>query len=200
VLLVGGQGRSPLVRRRLEESLGVRVRADVDATGSAALGAALLGQGLLDAEAGKPGATASEVLSVPIGVAERGGTFRRVLERNTRLPAEKTLVLPVQTGLLVLALFQGPSPVALENEYLGTLAFSIERPGELEVHFSLSVDGTLTLAATLPGTRRQPVRLAVDMPSEAELEATIFHSPLEGEPEARPGGLLSGLRKLFGRR
>jgi molecular chaperone DnaK len=44
------------------------------------------------------------------------------------------------------------------------------------------------------------VRLAVDMPSEAELEATIFHSPLEGEPEARPGGLLSGLRKLFGRR
>lgn len=200
VLLLGGQGRSPLVRRRLEEGLGVPVRADVDATGSVALGAALLGRGLLDAEAGKPGATISEVLSVPIGVAERGGTLRRVLERNTRLPAEKTLALPVTPGHLVLALFQGPSPVAVENEYLGTLAFSIERPGEAEVHFSLSQDGTLSLAATLPGVKRHPVVLVADMPEDSELEALMAHSPLEGEPEARPGGLLSGLRKLFGRR
>ncbi len=200
VLLLGGQGRSPLVRRRLEESLGVPVRADVDATGSVALGAALLGRGLLDAEAGKPGATVSEVLSVPIGVAERGGTLRRVLERNTRLPAEKTLVLPVTPGHLVIALFQGPSPVAAENEYLGTLAFSIERPGEAEVHFSLSQDGTLSLAATLPGVKRHPVVLATEMPEDTELETLMAHSPLEGEPEARPGGLLSGLRKLFGRR
>ncbi|MFY0570676.1 TIGR02266 family protein [Archangium lansingense] len=200
VLLLGGQGRSPLVRRRLEESLGVPVRADVEATHSVALGAALLGQGLLDAAAGKPGATVSEVLSVPIGVAERGGTLRRVLERNTRLPAEKTLVLPVTPGPLTLALFQGPSPVAAENEYLGTLAFSIERPGEAEVHFSLSQDGTLSLAATLPGVKRHTVFPAMDMPEDAELEAVIARSPLEGEPEARPGGLLSGLRKLFGRR
>ncbi|WP_375767317.1 TIGR02266 family protein [Archangium gephyra] len=204
VLLLGGQGRSPLVRRRLEESLGVPVRADMEfpheATHSVALGAALLGQGLLDAAAGKPGATVSEVLSVPIGVAERGGTLRRVLERNTRLPAEKTLVLPVTPGPLTLALFQGPSPVAAENEYLGTLAFSIERAGEAEVHFSLSQDGILSLAATLPGVKRHAVTLALDMPEDAELEAVMARSPLEGEPEARPGGLLSGLRKLFGRR
>ncbi|WNG52368.1 Hsp70 family protein [Archangium minus] len=200
VLLLGGQGRSPLVRRRLEESLGVPVRADVEAPHSAALGAALLGQGILDAAAGKPGATVSEVLSVPIGVAERGGTLRRVLERNTRLPAEKTLVLPVTPGPLTLALFQGPSPVAAENEYLGTLSFTVERPGEAEVHFSLSQDGTLSLAATLPGVKRHAVTLATDMPEDAELEAVIARSPLEGEPESRPGGLLSGLRKLFGRR
>ena len=201
VLLLGGQGRSPLVRRRLEESLGVPVRTDVEATHSAALGAALLGQGMLDAAAGKPGATVSEVLSVPIGVAERGGTLRRVLERNTRLPAEKTLVIPVPTpGPLTLALFQGLSSVAAENEYLGTLHFTLERPGEAEVHFSLSQDGTLSLAATLPGGKRHPVTLAADMPEDADLEAVMARSPLEGEPEARPGGLLSGLRKLFGRR
>jgi uncharacterized protein (TIGR02266 family) len=200
VLLLGGQGRSPLVRRRLEESLGVPVRADVDSAHSAALGAALLGQGLLDAAAGKPGASVSEVLSVPIGVAERGGTLRRVLERNTRLPAEKTLVIPVTPGPLSLALFQGPSPVAAENEYLGSLAFTLERPGELEVHFSLSQDGILSLAATLPGVKRHAVSLSTDMPEDAELEALMARSPLEGEPEARPGGLLSGLRKLFGRR
>lgn len=200
VLLLGGQGRSPLVRRRLEESLGVPVRADVEATHPEALGAALLGQGILDAEAGKPGATVSEVLSVPIGVGERGGTLRRVLERNTRLPAEKTLGVPVQPGPLVLTLFQGPSPVATENEYLGSLLFTIERPGEAEVHFSLSQDGTLSLSATLPGMKRQAVTLAAAMPEDAELEAFLTRSPLEGDPGTRPSGLLSGLRKLFGRR
>ncbi len=200
VVLVGGQGRAPLVRRRLEESLGVPVQADVEPLGSAALGAALLGQGILDTEAGKPGATISEVLSVPLGVGERGGTLRRVFERNTRLPAEKTLVIPVTPGPLALALFQGPSLLAPENEYLGALSFNVERPGEAEVHFSLSQDGTLTLAATLPGTKRQPVTLASEMVEDADLEALLARSPLEGQPENRPGGLLSGIRKLFGRR
>jgi len=48
--------------------------------------------------------------------------------------------------------------------------------------------------------QHHPVTLAADMPEDAELEAVIARSPLEGEPETRPGGLLSGLRKLFGRR
>ncbi|WP_164009875.1 Hsp70 family protein [Pyxidicoccus trucidator] len=201
VLLVGGQSRAPLVRRRLEESLGVPVRDDVDPRGTVALGAALLGQGLLLAEAGKPAATVSEVLSAPIGVAERGGTLRRVLERNTRLPTSKTLVLPVTApGPLELVLFQGPSPLAAENEYLGKLALFVERPGEVELHFALSADGALSLEATLPGAKRKPVSLAAEDLDDTTRDSLIGRSPLVGEPETRPGGLLSGLKKLFGRR
>ncbi|WP_044900794.1 Hsp70 family protein [Myxococcus stipitatus] len=200
VLLVGGQGRTPLVRRRLEESLGVPVRDDVDARGAAALGAALLGHGLLLAESGKPAASVSEVLTAPIGVAERGGTLRRVLERTTRLPAGKTLVLPTTPGPLELALFQGASPLAAENEYLGRLSLNVERAGEVELHFALSADGTLSLEATLPGVRRQPVSLSLEDLDDAAREALVARSPLQGEPEARPSGLLSGLKKLFGRR
>nr|WP_254624898.1 Hsp70 family protein [Myxococcus sp. CA051A] len=200
VLLVGGQGRTPLVRRRLEESLGVPVRDDVDARGGVALGAALLGRGIVLAEGGKPAASVSEVLSAPIGVAERGGTLRRVLERTTRLPAGKTLVIPIAPGPLELALFQGPSPLAAENEYLGRLSLNVERAGEVELHFSLSADGALSLEATLPGVRRQPVSLSLEDLDDAGREALVARSPLIGEPEARPGGLLSGLKKLFGRR
>jgi uncharacterized protein (TIGR02266 family) len=200
VLLVGGQGRAPLVRRRLEESLGVPVRDDVDPRGAVALGAALLGQGLLLSEAGKPAATVSEVLSAPIGVAERGGTLRRVLERNTRLPTSKTLVLPVVPGALELALFQGPSPLATENEYLGKVSLFIDRPGEAELHFALTADGALSLEATLPGVKRKPVSLAAEDLDDAARDMLIARSPLIGEPEARPSGLLSGLKKLFGRR
>ena len=200
VLLVGSQGRAPGVRRRLEESLGVPVRVEEGSPAFAALGAALLGQGLLDVAAGKPGATVSEVLSMPLGVAERGGTLRRVLERNTRLPAEKTLVFAVTPGPLPLVLFQGTSPLAAENEFLGTLTLPMERAGEAEVHFSLSQDGTLSLEATLPTARRHPVTLSAELPEDTELESLISRSPLEGEPGARSGGLFSGLRKLFGRR
>ena len=200
VLLVGGQGRTPLVRRRLEESLGVPVRDDVDARGAVALGAALLGHGILLAEGGKPAASVSEVLSAPIGVAERGGTLRRVLERTTRLPAGKTLVIPVAPGPLELALFQGPSPLAAENEYLGRLSLNVERAGEVELHFALTADAALSLEATLPGVRRQPVSLSLEDLDDAAREALVARSPLIGEPEARPGGLLSGLKKLFGRR
>ncbi|WP_408891817.1 Hsp70 family protein [Myxococcus faecalis] len=201
VLLVGGQGRTPLVRRRLEESLGVPVRDDVDARGAVALGAALLGHGIVLAEGGKPAASVSEVLSAPIGVAERGGTQRRVLERTTRLPAGKTLVIPVPApGPLELALFQGTAPLVAENEYLGRLSLNVERPGEVELHFALTADAALSLEATLPGVRRQPVSLALEDLDDAGREALVARSPLVGEPEARPSGLLSGLKKLFGRR
>jgi molecular chaperone DnaK (HSP70) len=201
VLLVGGQSRAPLVRRRLEESLGVQVRSDVDPLGAVALGAALLGRSLLESESGKPGATVSDVLSVPLGVAERGGTIRRVFERNTRLPAEKTLVLPVTPGPLALALFQGLSPLTAENEYLGALHFQLERAGEAELHFSLSQDGTLSLSASLPGARpKQPVALATEELDDATRDALIARSPFATETEQRPAGLLSGLRKLFGKR
>lgn len=200
VVLVGGQSRAPLVRRRLEESLGVPVRADVDPLSAAAQGAALLGRSLLEIESGKPGATISDVLSVPLGVADQGGAFRRVFERNTRLPADKTLVLPVTPGPLTLALFQGPSLLALENEYLGELSFQLERAGEAEFHFSLSQDGILSLETTLPGAKRQPAPLAAGDLDDAGKEALFARSPLLSEPEARPSGLFSGLKKLFGKR
>jgi molecular chaperone DnaK (HSP70) len=201
VLLVGGQSRSPLVRRRLEESLGVPVRSDVDPLGAVALGAALLGRSLLEIESGKPGATVSDVLSVPLGVAERGGTIRRVFERNTRLPADKTLVIPVTPGPLSLALFQGPSPLVAENEYLGALHFQLERAGEAELLFSLSQDGILSLFVSLPGAKpKQPVALATEDLDDATRDALIARSAFATETEQRPAGLLSGLRKLFGKR
>ncbi len=200
VLLVGGQSATPMVRRRLEESLGVSVRDDVDAKNSVALGAALLGQGLLLAEAGKPAATVSEVLSTPLAVAERGGTLRRFLERNTRLPATKTLVLPCTPGPLEVALFQGTSAQASGAEYLGRVALHVDRAGEVEFHFALTADGALAVEATLPGMKRHAVALGTEPLDDAAFDALIARSPWEPAPEPRPGGLLSGIKKLFGRR
>ncbi|MBL8952553.1 MAG: TIGR02266 family protein, partial [Myxococcaceae bacterium] len=139
VLLVGGQSRAPLVQRRLEAQLGKPARSDVDPQGAVALGAALLGHSLVQRERGKQGVTLSEVLSAPIGVAVKGGGFRRVLERNTRLPADKTLELPVAADAPVqLAVFQGTASRAEDNEYLGALHVVPEKAGDLAVRFAVS--------------------------------------------------------------
>lgn len=201
VLLVGGQSRAPAVKRHLEKLLGRPARTDVDPAGAVALGAALLGQSLVQRERGKRGLSLAEVLSSPIGVAVRGGAFRRVLERNTRLPAEKSLGVPVQANQPVrLAVLQGTAARAEENEYLGALALSSERAGELNVRFAVSADGRLTLSATTPtGKQAQVQFVTADASDEAQAQL-LAESPLPGEEGARPtrSGLFGGLKKLFG--
>jgi molecular chaperone DnaK len=164
-----------------------------------ALGAALLGHSLVQRERGKQGVTLSEVLSAPIGVAVKGGGFRRVLERNTRLPADKTLEVPIAAQQpLQLAVFQGLSPRAEENEYLGALHVVPDKAGELSVRFSVSSDGRLDLSATGPGGNARVSFSTADASDEIR-KSILAAAPLPGEEDSSRKGLLSGLKKLFAR-
>ncbi len=202
ILLVGGQSRAPAVRKHLERLLGRPGRTDVDPAGAVALGAALLGHSLVQKERGKRGLSLAEVLSSPIGVAVKGGGFRRILERNTRLPAEKSLTLPVQANqTLKFAVMQGTSVRAEENEYLGALSLKSERAGELNVRFAVSADGRLHLSATTPTGKTAEVHFATSEASEAAQEQLLLQSPLPGEDDvtrSSKSGLFGGLRRLFG--
>ncbi len=200
VVMVGGQSRSPAIRARLEQLVGRKVRTDVDPQGAVALGAALMGHALVMRERGKTGVTLSEVLAAPIGIALRGGVFRKVLERNTRLPAEKTFSLPVQASqALRLAVFQGQARRAEENDYLGALATTVDRSGDLTLRFSVSADGLLLLSATSPTGRQAEVAFATQEASD-EVQASLFaEAPLPGEDD-KPVGARSGFfKKLFGK-
>ncbi len=202
VLLVGGQSRAPAVRQHLERVLGRPGRTDIDPAGAVALGAALLGHSLVQKERGKGGLSLAEVLSSPIGVAVKGGGFRRILERNTRLPAEKNLTLPVLAQqTLKFAVMQGTSPRAEENEYLGALSLQAERAGEMNVRFAVSADGRLHLSATTPTGKRAEVQFATTEASEEAQEQLLMQSPLPGEDDATRSsrsGLFGGLKRLFG--
>ncbi|HEY8208753.1 MAG TPA: Hsp70 family protein [Myxococcaceae bacterium] len=200
VLLVGGQSRAPLVRRRVQELCGRAPRTDVDAQAAVALGAAILGHALTEAARGKSGVTLSEVLSAPVGIGERGGGVQRVFERNTRLPAEKTVSFPVSEGQSVgIAVFQGAGARADENEYLGCIEAPADRAGEVTLHFALSADGTLGLTAISPAGRREVARMSTaDAPDDARA-AMLASSPLGGTGTPRPGILKKGLAKLLGR-
>ncbi|MBI3184582.1 MAG: TIGR02266 family protein [Myxococcales bacterium] len=199
VLLVGGQSRAPLVRKRVEEYLKRPIRFDVDAHAAVALGAAILGHSLVQREKGKAGVSLSEVLSAPIGIGVRGGGMRRVLERNTRLPAEKAIALPLKAGQsLSVAVYQGPSAMAEENEYLGSLQLVAQKSGELSLSFAVSPDGRLEVSGADHSGRSSTVRLATADASDEVRAALLAEAPLPGEESAEGGGLLRGIRRLFG--
>ncbi|MGQ0508131.1 MAG: TIGR02266 family protein [Myxococcaceae bacterium] len=201
IILVGGQSRTPLVRRRVESALGKPIRSDVDPHAAVALGAAILGHAMELKSQGKAGVTLSEVLSAPIGIALKGGGMRRVLERNTRLPAEKTIALPSHAGIpLSVAVFQGVSERAEENEYLGSLATQLEKSGDITLRFAVSPDGTLQLSAIAPDGQRVDTRMAT-LDAGDELRTLLLQeAPLPGEPDPQPAGLLQGIKRLFGKR
>jgi len=200
VLMVGGQSRAPAVRRRLNAMLGREARSDVDPQGAVALGAALLGHAMVMRERGKQGVSLSEVLSAPIGVAVKGGAMRRVLERNTRLPAEKTLQVPVQANVPVsIAVFQGSSARADENDYLGAITAVADRAGDLSLRFSVTADGRLTLSATTPTGKNVEMTFATTEASDEVQAKLLAEAPLPGEEDVKAKGLLTGIKRLFGR-
>jgi hypothetical protein len=124
--------------------------------------------------------------------------MKRVLERNTRLPAEKTIALPVTAGqAFSLAVFQGTAGRAEHNEYLGVLQLASEKPGEVSVRFAVSPDGKLELTATVPGGRRADALFSTTDASD-EVKAQLFaQAPLPSEAPAaaaQSNGLFGGLK------
>ncbi|HRG94646.1 MAG TPA: Hsp70 family protein [Polyangiaceae bacterium] len=161
VLLVGGQTRMPFVIAMVEEHFGRKASKRVHPDEVVALGAAILATMYDKADA----PVLSDVLPLPIGIAEPDGLMKIVLARNATLPAEAKLQLEAAPGEpLEVAVFQGDAQYAKSNEFLGAftcpvapLAASSGRkagegaeddpnaPQKLEVTFSLSNECILTV-------------------------------------------------------
>ncbi len=150
VILVGGQSRFPLVHEKITAFFGKPPTKNVHPDEAVAIGAALLAHSMGQVE----GVVLIDVLPMAIGVGLPGGRFKPVLARNAALPASKGYELATtrdnQTEL-ELAIFQGDSDKALENEYLGTLTLTgLPRAprGRVRVAVTFAVDGECILKVT----------------------------------------------------
>jgi len=171
VLLVGGQSRMPLVRRRLREVLGREPAEGLQPEEAVALGAALLAE----ARSVRP-PIVSEALAQAICVALPGGRVAPVLPRNTKLPARRTYELAtVRDGQreLELVILQGDASRADACELLGTvsvpgLAAGPAGAARVTVEFAVGAEGILRVTARDPATgRRTEAHLATaDAPAE----------------------------------
>ncbi|WP_373049104.1 TIGR02266 family protein [Vulgatibacter sp.] len=158
VLLVGGQSRMPLVRQRIRERFGKEPHKGVHPDEAVALGAALLGQALEKSE----GVVLIDVLPMSIQIGRPGGSCTSVIERNVALPVTRTFKLSTsrdfQTSFEI-HVFQGESPQAQVNEYLGTLSVNglpLGQKGSVQaaVTFHLTAECLLQVTAKELSTGR----------------------------------------------
>jgi molecular chaperone DnaK len=225
VLLVGGQSRMPLVRERIRQLFGREPNKVVHPDEAVALGAALLADSMTSGQI--TGVVLVDVLSMSIGVGLRGGRFKRILEHNTPLPHRRNHQIHTtrddQTTLEV-AVFQGESDRALDNEYLGTLTVEDLPPGPkgsvgFDVAFALTAEALLTVTAEQHGTgrlieatfatRETPdairARLGDDFSAErlTQIPNVVEEpppAPVAAPPPPPSGGVRGFFRRLFGGR
>jgi molecular chaperone DnaK len=198
VIFVGGQSQAPRVHAALQETLGRNVPREVDPHNAVAIGAALVGHAIKEDDPGIFAVRFNDVLGSSIGIALADGSFSAVLERNTALPCERTCTFPAgASGALKLAIYQGESALADENEYLGMLQVETDGRAQIPVVFSVSRDGLLSLFTRSPEGERVAATLATADASDEVRRELLASAPLpEEEHEHR---LLGGIKKLFGR-
>jgi len=201
VLLVGGQTRMPLVQGKAHQFFGKPPRKGVHPDESVALGAALLAESMQEIDS----VTLVDALSIPIGIAVPGGRFRKVIEKNTQIPVQRSFRLPQPrgNGALELDIFQGEGDKIIDNEYLGTLKFPVEAAGQ-KISFNLDEECLLHVTVdaltgepkeVLLATHDTPEALRLAWSEEAERRRVAAERAAE---EERPRGILASIRKVFG--
>ncbi|GAO01890.1 molecular chaperone DnaK [Anaeromyxobacter sp. PSR-1] len=154
VLLVGGMTRMPRVQQAVREFFGREPCRGVHPEEVVALGAAIQAQALSAPHAG------AEVLLLDVtpqnlGLMVVGGYFQTVIPRNTTVPTSQTHLFTTvqdnQTSVRI-AVLQGASERAIENELLGEFVLDGIRPArrgevEIEVTFEISADGIVGVSA-----------------------------------------------------
>ncbi len=142
ILLVGGQSRMPLVKRKIVEYLGKEPHKGVHPDEAVAIGAALLADSILKNE----NVLLIDVLPMSVGISLDGKKYLKVIPRNSQLPTDRSITLlnPVDFAPeLKLTIYQGESPFLEANEMVGELTIS-EIPrvpkGNARINVKFSVD------------------------------------------------------------
>ena len=155
ILLVGGATRTPLISQRLESTLGLQARMDVDPELCVAAGAAIQGAMI----AGDHNATVLvDVTPYTFGTSALGEfngemypyCFIPVIHKNTPIPVSKTEMFYTafddQVGVDV-QVYQGEDPDALNNTEIGNYRVEglrkVAAGNQITATFSLDLDGIL---------------------------------------------------------
>lgn len=212
IILVGGQARMPLVREKIKSLFGKSAHSSVNADEAVALGAALYSTAIDKVSS----VVLIDVLPMTIGLAMPGGSFQRVIERNTPLPAQRSFAVATSRDdeeVLELSIFQGEDNHISANEYLGTVRLEglPKGPkGSVRVAVTIKLDAECvlyveareyqtrkTVRATL-ATRYTPEELAKQLKVDANA-ARAAEERRGADLRERAGRFWGFLKKVVGR-
>jgi molecular chaperone DnaK len=180
VILVGGMTRMPRVQRAVREHFGREPSRGVHPEEVVALGAAIQGHALVHPQSGANEVLLLDVTPQNLGIMVVGGYFQTIIPRNTTVPTHQAHAFTTsqddQTSVRI-AVLQGASEKAIENELLGEFVLGGIRPArrgevEVEVSFDISADGIVGVSArdTVTGQRQSITVTATSGLTEDELK------------------------------
>lgn len=161
VILVGGSTRMPQVKQLVQSIFEQTPKDDVDPDKVVAAGAAVKGN--------RDDILLLEVTPLSLGIGLSGDRFKRMIPRNTRLPARETEVFTTSsTGAtsVRIPIYQGEREIASENRQLKTLIIEGMTPGSrqsahIEVTFEVQPNGLINVNA-VESTRNKNVNVEIE--------------------------------------
>ncbi|MDG1436243.1 MAG: Hsp70 family protein [Rickettsiaceae bacterium] len=152
IILVGGSTRIPLITRRLQETFGVPIYADLDPDKIVALGAAMQAENLTS----KSNSLLIDVVPLSVGLELYGGIVEKLIMRNTPIPfsvtKEFTTHVDNQTGMQF-HVVQGEREMVKDCRSLARFELSDIPPMEagrakVEIKFAMDANGVLAITAS----------------------------------------------------
>jgi molecular chaperone DnaK len=174
--------RMPRVQQAVRQHFGREPSRGVHPEEVVALGAAIQAHALLHPQKGKE-VLLLDVTPQNLGIMVVGGYFTTIIPRNTTVPTSQshlfTTVQDNQSAVRI-AVLQGASEKAVENELLGEFVLDGIRPArrgevEIEVTFDISADGIVGVSArdSATGTRQSITVTATSGLTEAEMRRIL---------------------------
>jgi molecular chaperone DnaK len=161
VILVGGQTRMPLVKKMVSEYFKRQPASRINPDEIVAMGAAI--QANIIKGSNRELVLLLDVTPFSLGIETENGSFQKIIERNTTIPACKTMAFTTVENSqrrVRIHVLQGESLRAEDNKSLATFDLVGIDPApagvpQIDVTFEIDADGLLRVSARDVGTGRQ---------------------------------------------
>jgi molecular chaperone DnaK len=160
VVLVGGQTRMPLVRKKVSEFFGRDPHQGVNPDEVVAVGAAIQGASL---SGQVDEVLLLDVTPLSLGVETGGGVFTALIPRNTTVPTRKSEIFTTSIDnqpFVPVHVLQGERQMSVDNKSLAQFELSPIPPAprgvpQIEVAFDIDANGIVHVSAKDLGTGRE---------------------------------------------